>query len=454
MFITKKLLLCILLCMSCVMHALMPNEPFPMFGDFNPSMSEEQMFNELVSQINSLLPPEEQEKFWQEVAAETERLEKETAHMAPEEKEKYLLNLIAEAEQPLPAPTPELPPVEPSKPTQPTTPEQSPTVQLEKIEDIMKIITSIIKSINSFITKSNAFPDFDGKVKSWLQKGRITDWRAESWSAFEHELNKFVATLARFKEKDPKIGLKHITELSKNEGLIQTLKQLQRKLADHETSIKITPFEIASMSEQTKSSCIHVINSLTSILIDNKIIIDLLKVLELFDPTAKKLREEEEKATKMALAAKRTEQYIPVHVAGKAPAKKDAFELPSFDDLGYRFDGKYPYVRPQRTSEAEMPEDKKGGGGGKGGISTPEQKKEDKAKGAPAKGQEQPTKSKEKPKEIPQIKHAEAKKNIEDLFRKDLEDASNLLLETPELQSTESLKQLMLPVVPTAAPAA
>lgn len=450
-----------LLCVSCIMNAqLAPPASFPMFGGFDPNMSEEQVFNELVGQINSLLPPEEQEKFWQDVAAETERLEQETANMSPEDKEKYLLNLISEAEQPFaqPAPAPE-PPAQVSKPTEQTIPVQTPTAPLEKAEDIIKLIATIIKSIESFITKTNSFPDFDGKVKSWLQKGRLTDWQAESWSAFKHELNKFVAVLARFKEKDPKIGLKHITELSKNEGLLQQLKQLQRKLADYETSIKITPFEIANMSDQTKNACIHVINSLTNVLYGNKIIVDLLKVAELFDPTAKKLREEEEKSAKMALTAKRTEQFVPVHVAGKAPARKDAFELPSFDDLGFG-PGRPSYERSYKGAQTEMPESKKeqkgtqgGGGSGKGGTSEQPESK-DKTKGTPGKGPElAPTKPQDKSKEAPQIKHAEAKKNIEDLLRKDLEAANDLLLDTPELQSTEGLKQLMLPVVPAAATA-
>jgi hypothetical protein len=54
---------------------------------------------------------------------------------------------------------------------------------------------------------------------------------------------------------------------------------------------------------------------------------------------------------------------------------------------------------------------------------------------------------KKKPTEapVPQIKHAEVKKNVEDLLRKDIEEASNIILETPEFQSNQSLKQYLLP---------
>lgn len=477
MFNKKLLLLPLLSLTVLISNGAIPkgasSGPMDMFNpamQFDPNMSEEEIFNQLMEGINAALPEDVRESFWQEVAQETERLERETAHMSPEEKDAYFENLIREAGMTAP--------IEPFTPAQePTIPEvaikepQKPTVQVkefaETTEDLIKIINSIIKSIESFITKAASFADFDGKVTGWLQKGRITDWQNIRWFDFQHELHRFIAVLQRFKEKDPKIGFKHLDELRKNELAVQNLKQLQKKLADYETSIIITPFEIANMSEQTKNTCIHVINALTDSIYRNKIMDELLKIIEKFDPAAKKLREDEEKATKIAQMSPRHDVNIPVRTVGKPELKGESFQLPSFDDFGIGGFKKpsFDYMGGSKgTTESEKPTGGKRGsqqtsdkGGKTDGAAAPEAdssdtKKDAKHTKAPSldggKGGKKPDTSK---KETAQIKHTEAKKNLEDLFRKDLEDTDNIIRETPEFQNKESLKQYLLPVVPPAA---
>lgn len=423
----------------------------PMGAGFNPNMSEEELLNQLMQEINAALPEDQRDAFWQEVARETERLEQETAHMAPEEKEQYLMNLIAaettpEMEAPI-APQPQKP-VE-KEVQQPA----KSTVPLEKTDEIMSIISQIVTSIESFITKAAAFPDFDGKALGWVGKGRITDWQADSWSTFQHDLNKLVHTLQRFKDKDIKIGFKHLDELAKNETLMQSLRRLQSKLNEYEPTIKITPFEIASMSEPTKNAAIHVINTLTDVLYRNKINPELQKIIELFDPMAKKIREEEEKAVKTALSSRRAEVTVPVRTAGR-PERRTDFMLPSFEDFGLD-DGRgvmpsyQPPRRPAQESDEFKGKEKKGTGKtsssdtkgtGTKGIGAEKGKTEEDKKRVEEAQKKKPTEA-----PVPQIKHAEVKKNVEDLLRKDIEEASNIILETPEFQSNQSLKQYLLP---------
>lgn len=427
----------------CVIHSSMP----PMGAGFNPNMSEEELLNQLMQEINSALPEDQREAFWQEVARETERLEQETAHMAPEEKEQYLMNLIA-AETGPETETPVIP--QPQKPIEKEVQKPAkPTVTAAKTDEIMTVISQIVTLIESFITKAAAFPDFDGKALGWVAKGRITDWQADSWSTFQHDLNKLVHTLQRFKDKDVKIGLKHLDELAKNETLVQSLRRLQSKLNEYEPTIKVTPFEIASMSESTKNASIHVINTLTDVLYRNKINPELQKIIELFDPTAKKIREEEEKAAKTALAGRRPEVTVPVRTAGR-PERRTDFALPSFDDFGLDGDGRgMPSYQPSKkpseeTGSSIKDKDKKetgktgasgtkGVGGTKGGKTEEDKKKAEEQK--------------KKPTEVPapQIKHPKVKKNIDDLLRKDIEEALAPIRETPEFQSNASLKEYLLP---------
>lgn len=438
---------------------------------FDPNMSEEEIFNQLMQSINAALPEEARESFWQEVAQETERLERETAHMSPEEKDAYFEKLMKDASMAM-QPEPITPIQEPTVQEMSTKEsEKKPSVEIkeavETAEDVIKVINSIIKSIESFITKANAFAGFDGKVSSWLQKGRITDWQSIHWTEFQHELHRLVVVLQRFKEKDPKIGLKHLDELRKNELIIQNLKRLQQKLTDYEARIVITPFEIANMSEPTKNACIHVINALTDTIYRNKIMDELLKIIEKFDPTAKKIREEEEKAAKAAQMSNRYDVNIPVRTAGKPETRGDNFNLPSFDDFG--MDGgvgrrpSFDYTGASNTGgpqEQNKSDEKKGGKGIQGGsTSANDGKAASEAPDIKKSGEKLKTVSLDKKddkktdstkKEPAQIKHTEAKKNLEDLFRKDLEDTRTIILETPEFQDKESLKQHLLPVIPPA----
>ncbi len=426
----------------------------PMGGGFNPNMSEEELLNQLMQEINAALPEDQRDSFWQEVARETERLEQETAHMAPEEKEQYLMNLIS-AET---GPTMEAPvaPVAPQTPIKKEpTPQVQPVVTAEKTDAIINVISQIVILIESFLTKAAALPDFDGKVLGWVQKGRITDWQADSWSTFQHDLNKLVHILQRFKDKDVKIGFKHLDELAKNEALVQSLRRLQSKLNEYEPAIKVTPFEIASMSDPNKNASIHVINTLTDALYRNKINEELQKIFELFDPMAKKIREEEEKATKMALAGRRPEVAVPVRTAGK-PERRNDFMLPSFDDFGLGDGrGSMPSYRPPKKPKSESDDfkrkEKKELGKATGGSSAKGSGGGSGAKGVrPEENGKNPQESaKKKPTEapVPAIKHTEVKKNVEDLLRRDIEEASNIILETPEFATNESLKQYLLPTV-------
>lgn len=443
-------------------------------GGFDPNMSEEELLNQLREDINAEIykvgkregkSEEEIEddfrEFWEKVEEETERLEQKTAHLSPEEKEQYLLSVMTGETQPE---EPRIPAVE-EKPSIKEKPKVKPksSIPIEKKEEIISIISQIAKSIESFLTKASAFPDFDGKVLRWAQKGRVTDWQADRWTSFQHELNRFVHTLHRFKEKDAKIGFKHLDALLKQEATIQNLKQLQKKLADYETSIKITPFEVAGMSEHTKNAAINTINSLTESLYRTKLPQELQKIIEEFDPTAKKLREEEEKAVKEALTrSKRFEPTVPVRTAGRS-ARRDDFALPSLDDLGLTGRGT-PHISNRSTTQPGRPSDTKKdaqGKGTKGGSgakdATDKEKKDGDKEGKAARDKSKKEKeAKEKKaaeakKDDGQIKHTGIKDNVAE-FRKDIREASSAIFETPEFMSNEELKNYLRTAPPAQQP--
>ncbi len=421
------------------------------FGPFDRTMSEEEMMNQLVEMVNAAIPEDEQNKFWDEVAQQTLEIEERTAHMSPEKKDEFLLGVMKGEIHLDDLDTPEIEEEQVVKEVVQTVKPKS-KVPVEKKEEIMIVVSQVAKSIESFLAKAEAFPDFDGKVLRWVEKkDRITDWQTDSWASFQHELNKFVHTLHRFKEKDAKIGFKHLDALLKQEATIQNLKQLQKKLADYETKIpEFSTFEIAKMSEPTKNAAINTINSLTESLYRTKLPQELQKIIEEFDPIAKKLREEDEKAAKEALTrSKRFEPTMPIRTAGQPP-RRDDFALPSLDDFGLTGErrpriangGKTQSGRPSDTKKDKLGKGTKGGPGGDAKDAADKGKKDGDKKGkAPGDKRKKEEEAKKK-KDEGQIKHTGIKDNVAE-FRKDVREASNAIFETPEFGSNEELKKYL-----------
>lgn len=314
-------------------HAATPFGGSPFGGaPLNPNMSEEEMLNKLMEEINAAIPEDQRESFWKDVEAETLRLEEATAHMSDEEKQAYLLNQMnaaMEEAEPIPAPEPiKEQKIKEEKPK----PKPAPAKEAVETDEIIK---RIVKSINIFLNKAAAFPDFEGKVDRWAKQNLLSDWPTnQSWEQFKNELNKFNSLLQRFQEKDAKIGMKHIDALAKNEQAVQALKQLEVKLSREVPIIDVSVFAITSMNKQTKNAIAHTMNALTQGIYKIKLGETLQKIIEEFDPVAKKLREEEEKAAKTALTqTQRPQKSVPVKTAGK-PERRGGFNLPSLDDAG------------------------------------------------------------------------------------------------------------------------
>jgi hypothetical protein len=413
-------------------------------------MSEEELLNQLMEEINSALPEDQRDTFWQEVAKETERLEAATASMSDEEKEKYLMDLItAEPSQETETPQTEVPiekPIEKKEEIKPT------PRSTKETKEISEILQSIVRSIEKFLDKAAAFPNFDGKVERWAKQRRLTDWQeGQKWATFKDALNTFITLLSRFNEKDPKIGMKHIDALLKNEPLIQNLKQLEAKLMREVPLIEVNAFAIASMSKQTKNAIAHVINALTESLYRLNLPNELQKIIAEFDTTAKQLREQEEKATKTALTqSKAFQPSRPTRVAGKAE-RKNGLSLPSLDDLGIpgyspRSGGASGTSGGSETAPGAKKTPSSKTSSGKTGAKKDEKK--DGKKGADdKKGKEiGPDKG---TKDSGVIKSPDIKKHI-DSFEKDLKEAADTMLSTDELSSKEKLESFVASTAPAA----
>jgi len=448
-------LLCSHVCVFASMAPPQPNAGMP-FPGFDPNMSEEELLNLLMEEINQAIPEDQRENFWQEVARETERLEQETAHMSPEEKEKYLLDMITAEPTPQPETRPESEITRPeTTPTERPTVKQPSIVEVDKAQEAIDMLNTLIKSIEDFLNKAAAFPDFDGKVEHWIKQKRITDWPKDAtWSQFSFELSSFVHRLQLLKDKDTCIGYKHLQALLEQESLMNNLKQLHARLAQNVPAIDVSVFALTKMTDTTKDAIIKTTNALTEALYTLKLPEQLTTLLATFEPIAKKLQEEEDKATKRAIdQSKRFVPVTPVRVVGKPEPRQD-FALPTLDIPGARggLGPQAPSKRPSgKKGETAAKEDKKRAparSGGKGATTsgkTPsagKKKEEDKKKKGTEKDKEKDKDKKDDKKK--EVSHPDAKRNITD-FGKSIQSAGTAIDEADEVQSLEKVREYLKP---------
>ena len=156
------------------------------------------------------------------------------------------------------------------------------------------------------------------------------------------------------------------------------------------------------------------------------------KIIEEFDPAAKKLREAEEKASKDALTkSQQKPSQVPVRTAGKAEKKGD-FYLPSLNDAGiggYSGAGGAPYgggrAGSDHGSDAGTGDKTKGGsttsgaGGKSGAAGDGKDAGKDASKANDAKGKA--------PEPITAIKNPDVKNHVES-FKKALTEANGFAL--------------------------
>jgi hypothetical protein len=194
------------------------------------------------------------------------------------------------------------------KPTAPETkkeekkPEAPKQVLTSKHEKAIDAINSLIAHTNSFILKTATVPDMPSKVRRWARAGEIITKPGQTWSSFKTELEKFVELLNKLLERDPKTNeYYHIDELLKKESLLNNILKVQKNVAQNEPTVEEAPLlEVKKMKRSVKKAYQKLINEYHEALYILDIPEEIANLFKLFDPIAKKYREQEEQAVKEA----------------------------------------------------------------------------------------------------------------------------------------------------------
>ncbi len=210
------------------------------------------------------------------------------------------------------------------------------------------------------------------RINKWAKQGKVRNWNSTySWTDIKDKIDKLINILYKIKEPEKKSkDYKYLDELALDAGLINNLDRLKVVLFQQLPLIDSGAEEI---SEATKQSLAQIISAYIEALYEIKLIDALAKVIEKYDPTAKKLAEEEKAATQKALESSKYEPRYESAMYGGTPDSPSyqyyggPMSLPSYD-YGASSYGSYGSYAPAAPSAYDFGSPSstsdRGGGGG------------------------------------------------------------------------------------------
>ena len=282
------ILLCIFVCTTYTgMPQLSPAELQQM------ELLEKQLMQEIDQYVSSL-SPEEQAEFQRAVEEETRKIES----MKPEELNKYIQDTFSGVEQQTTVKKEELK-VEVKK-----EPVKKPTEAVsQKEQQILTLIDSLTKSTGNYLRKISALPELTVKLPKWARQGRINYWpQNDTLEMVKKNIESFYQQLHKIITRDQKTN-KYIflNDIISNEALINNLNKLNSTLTHWEPQIVLRTLEFETLKPASKKAIIQATNGMLEGLHILAIPKALDDVIVKYDPEAKKLKEEAEKAQKKAL---------------------------------------------------------------------------------------------------------------------------------------------------------
>lgn len=244
---------------------------------------------------------ETKEKFDREV----KRLSEMTEEQLAEEIEKALAE-VASAQTP--QAQPELPPTKIMQEdiVRPE-PQKLPAVPSGKQQSTLELIDTIINSIDNFLRKAQIMVELPSKIPNWAKEGKMRGWPTTlTWNTFKTQIEELQTKLHKVKDRDPRTNnYKYLDDFIKDESLINNLTKVKDSLIKYEPKIELSSFGIDKMTSEARQATRTVLLSLHEAVSILGIPAALDKIIEKYEPTAKKIKESEESAQKRALEQSR-----------------------------------------------------------------------------------------------------------------------------------------------------
>ena len=424
----------------CVDKLATPPAPMGNDNSMPPISNEEQaLAQQLDSVFNELtkgMSENEKNQFFNELNTAMEEEIDKMSKMSDDE----LNNYIKEAENELKTlgPWPEeniekpaVPPVVPQQPVKHEVPIEKEKEVKKPTRDMVPAIDEIAARLDSFIQKANQFVEMSSKFQNWGNSGKLHGWNPTmSWAVFKEKLESLKKTFLAIKSLDPKTQKpKYLVDLAAHEPLCNNINQFKSVLAKHEPNVQVPSFGLKKLSKSSKHAFVAVINDCLEALLALNLQTELEKIIAKYEPTAKKIKEAEEKAQQTALEASKRRTAAPGAMKTTVRRGEQAgyYEFGAPVKSGYPQYGPMPYG-PEKKAEPE------------------ENGKSGKVKEGEGKGAEQPKKEDKKGPESKkeEVKENETTKKIEqryDEFVTNANAALDTIADSPNLTHVTAKSQ-------------
>lgn len=182
----------------------------------------------------------------------------------------------------------------------------------QSITAMRVIIDDILKQLHTLILKIQNSPAMPEKIEAWGKAQKIAHWPENTgWAEFKKRLDEFIQKLTTAKEQELQgKSYKYLAHIIENSEVSDSLNQLQKKLDDSIPTIiipklgtKKTIAQIKKTAAQAKKTIQAVIADLIDILYTQTILEKLDEIFKTYEPTAEKIKKENEEAEERAGAA-------------------------------------------------------------------------------------------------------------------------------------------------------
>lgn len=392
-----------------------------------PPMSNEeqllaQQLDSVFEELTKGMSENEKNQFFNELNTAMEEEIDKMSKMSEEELTKYIQD--AEKEFQNLGVMPEMPAQ--TQPTQPTVMPQEairqPVPEKEEVKkpsrDMIPALDEIAARLDSFIQKANQVVEMAANFEKWGNKGKLHGWNPTmTWAVFKEKVEALKKKILEIKSLDPKSQRpKYLVDLTANEALCNNLNQFKTVLAKHEPGTQVPSFGLKKLSESSKNAFIAVANDCLEALIALNLPAELDKIIAKYEPTAKKIKEAEERAQQVALESSKRHPIRPGAMGTTVKGHEEA------GYYQYGIPGAKPGYAPYQPMQPYMPEKI-----GEEGRKQAEEGARQQEKGKP--GEKEEKKKDEKPgpsTKKEEVKDTEATKAIDRLcsdFLLKLEDA-------------------------------
>ena len=321
------------------------------------------LLSEVEQEINKFvatLPADQQKQFWKDV----DELTQVMSTMNEDELVKFVENVFQDETQPggpVAGPPAKMgePPLVTDRPLAPATPispvevaqeakKSEPLATDKAQQEAVALINSIINKIENFLRKMQIMPDIAGKVESWGNERKLKQFKAGmTWQSVRVQIESFNYKLNMIKDRAIRTNqYKYIPDVAHDETLINNLNKLNTTLSAYEPIIEVSAFGVEKMNAKAREATRKVIDGLLEAMNVLAIPQALDKIVDKYDPIAKKLREAEEGFTRQAVERSRMPGYVaPAQVAGR-PERLADFNLERASAAGRYADSTMPFYAP------------------------------------------------------------------------------------------------------------